>query len=94
MVLKLENKSRSHSELFADKLDSRWPIGGHFEFSKMGGDVIQLLPIFEGVRAIDHFMVYIESRHPQLSSIILFVARTLSICHFHLAAVQEAVVSS
>ena len=32
----------------------------------MGGDVKQLLPIFEGVRAIDHFLVHIESRHPQL----------------------------
>jgi hypothetical protein len=57
--------SWSLSELFALKSDSKWPTGGHFEFSKMGGDVKQLLPIFEGVRAIDNFLVYIESRHTQ-----------------------------
>ena len=32
----------------------------------MGGDVKQLLPIFEGVRASERFLIYIESRHPQL----------------------------
>ena len=58
--------SRSLSELFAVTSDSRWPNGGHFEFSKIGGDIKQLLPIFEEVRARDHFLVYIESRHPQL----------------------------
>jgi len=58
--------SRSLSELFDLRSDSRWPSGGHFEFSKMGGDIKQLLPIFEGLRASDNFLVYIKSRHPQL----------------------------
>ena len=66
LISEVEDMSRSLSELFAVTSDSRWPTGGHFEFSKMGGDVKQLLPIFEDVRAIDNFLVYIESRHPRL----------------------------
>ena len=31
-----------------------------------GGDIKQLLPIFKGVKANDHFLIYIESGHPQL----------------------------
>ena len=37
-----------------------------FECFKNGVDVKQLLPIFEGVRASDHFLFFIESRHAQL----------------------------
>lgn len=57
---------RSLSEIFTLRSDSKWPTGGHFKFSKMGGDIKQLIPNFEGVNANDHFLVYNESRHPQL----------------------------
>ena len=55
LISEVEDFSRSLSELFAVTSDSRWPIGRHFEFSKMGDDVKQLLPIFEGVRASERF---------------------------------------
>ena len=62
----MEYKSRSISELFAEWSDSKWPTGGHFELLKMRGDIKQVLPIFKGGNAIDRFMIYNESRHPQL----------------------------
>jgi len=61
----MEYMSRSITELFAERSDSKWPTGGHFEFPKMRGDVKQLLPIFKGVMANDDFMIQNESRHPQ-----------------------------
>ena len=70
IVLKListvEYKSRSISGLFAERSDSKWPTGGHFELLKMRGDLKQALPIFKDVNANDHFMIHNESRHPQL----------------------------
>ena len=58
--------SRSISELFAERSDSKWPTGGHFELPKMRCDIKQDLPIFKDVNANDHFMIYNESRHSQL----------------------------
>ena len=49
-------------------------------FQKVGGYIKRLLPIFEAVRASDHFLVYIESRHAQLHADVfrIFVSRILT----------------
>ena len=57
---------KSISELFAERSDSKWPTGGHFELLEMRGDLKQALLIFKDVNANDHFMIHNESRHPQL----------------------------
>ena len=50
--------SKSVSELFAERSDSKWPTGGHFELPKIRGDIILALQICYGVNANDNCMIY------------------------------------